>query len=179
VSLSSQFVRQLTCLVGRSDHPQPKRLLALVLARRAAAGGGGAKADLQRAIGLLVEIALQPVDDRWTGIDLISVVEANNLLATLRAKGGDVPMDARLIHNMASDVRIVIDWSNDAADIDLWVDEPNGERAIFNNPRTRIGGHLSNDMTQGFGPEEYLLRRAAPGERLRHLPLTARWGHVA
>jgi len=43
------------------------------------------------------------------------------------------------------------------------VDEPNGERAIYNNPRTAIGGRLSDDMIQGFGPEEYLLRRAPRG----------------
>jgi uncharacterized protein YfaP (DUF2135 family) len=28
---------------------------------------------------------------------------------------------------------------------------------------TTIGGRLSNDMTDGFGPEEYLLRRAPDG----------------
>jgi uncharacterized protein YfaP (DUF2135 family) len=44
------------------------------------------------------------------------------------------------------------------------VDEPNGERAIYSNPLTGIGGRLSNDMTEGYGPEEYLLRRAATGE---------------
>ena len=145
------------------DRPQPKRLLALALARRAALGRAGAKADLERAISLLLEIALKPVDGRWKGIDLISMVEANNLLVRLRRLGGDVAVDPRLIRNMASDVRIVIDWSSDATDVDLWVDEPNGERAIYSNPRTRIGGHLSNDMTEGFGPEEYLLRRAATG----------------
>jgi len=57
----------------------------------------------------------------------------------------------------------VIEWQTEATDVDLWVDEPSGERAIFHNPRTAIGGRLSNDMTQGFGPEEYLLRRARPG----------------
>lgn len=145
------------------DRPQPKRLLALALARRAVLGGAGARADLERAIGLLVEIALKPVDVRWAGIDLISLVEANALLVRLRALGGDVALDPRLVRDLASDVRIVIDWSNDATDVDLWVDEPNGERAIYNNPRTRIGGRLSNDMTQGFGPEEYRIRRAAPG----------------
>ena len=47
--------------------------------------------------------------------------------------------------------------------MDLWVDEPSGERAIYSHPRTVIGGRLSNDMTQGYGPEEYLLRRAMDG----------------
>ena len=145
------------------DRPQPKRLLALVLARRAALGGPGAKADLDRAVRLLVDIAINPVDDRWEGADLIALVEVNALIPKLRALGGRTDLDPRLIRNLASDVRVVLDWSNDAADIDLWVDEPTGERAIFNNPLTRIGGHLSNDMTEGYGPEEYLLRRAATG----------------
>lgn len=61
------------------------------------------------------------------------------------------------------DVRVVIDWSNDAADIDLWVDEPSGERVIYSNPRSHIGGHLSNDMTASLRPEDYFIRRAAPG----------------
>lgn len=146
-----------------SDHPQPKRLLALVLAHRAAKGGAGAKADLTRAITLLREVALKPLDQRWDGIDLVSLVELNALLPKLRALGGDVAIDPRLVRNLVSDVRVVIDWSNDATDIDLWVDEPSGERVIYSNPRSHVGGHLSNDMTQGYGPEEYFIRQAAPG----------------
>jgi uncharacterized protein YfaP (DUF2135 family) len=48
--------------------------------------------------------------------------------------------------------------------MDLWVDQPDGERSIYSNPRTAIGGRLSNDMTEGYGPEEYLLRRAISGQ---------------
>ena len=59
---------------------------------------------------------------------------------------------------------MTIEWQTEASDVDLWVDEPSGERAIFSKPRTAIGGRLSNDMTQGYGPEEYLLRRAPAGE---------------
>jgi uncharacterized protein YfaP (DUF2135 family) len=59
---------------------------------------------------------------------------------------------------------VVIQWNTAATDVDLWLDEPNGERAIYNNPLTAIGGSLSDDMTEGYGPEEYLLRRAGPGE---------------
>jgi uncharacterized protein YfaP (DUF2135 family) len=58
----------------------------------------------------------------------------------------------------------VLEWNTDETDMDLWVDEPTGEQAIYSNPETAIGGRLSNDMTQGFGPEEYLLRRAPNGE---------------
>jgi hypothetical protein len=145
------------------DHPQPRRLLALALAKRADLARPTARDDLKRAMTLLTDIATSPIDGRWQGIDMISLVEANALLVKLKALGGSFPLDPRLTKNLHSDVRVVLDWSNDAADIDLWVDEPNGERAIFSNARTAVGGHLSDDMTAGFGPEAYFLRKAAKG----------------
>jgi len=145
------------------SHPQPRRLLALALGRRAALGGPTARADLERAISLLTEIALSPLDSRWRGIDMISLTEANAMLPRLKAAGGSFDLDQRLVKNLESDVRVVLDWSNDAADIDLWVDEPNGERAIYSHKQTLIGGLLSDDMTQGYGPEAYFVRRAAGG----------------
>jgi hypothetical protein len=146
------------------DHPQPRRLLALALAKRAELVGPTiARDDLKRAITLLTDIAQNPIADPWHGIDMVSLVEANALLVKLKALGGSFPLDPRLTKNLDSDVRVVLDWSNDAADIDLWVDEPNGERAFYDYPRTLIGGHVSDDMTSGFGPEEYFLRKAAKG----------------
>lgn len=145
------------------DRPQPKRLLALALARRAALQPAHARADLTRAIRLLGEVAVAPNDTRWDGIDMISLVEANALVPKLRALGGTPDLDPRLIALLDTDIRVVVDWTTDASDLDLWVDEPTGERSIYNNPLTAIGGHLSNDMTQGYGPEEYLLHRAKAG----------------
>jgi len=145
------------------DRPQPRRLLALALARRAALQPARARADLTRAIRLLGAVAVAPNDDRWDGIDMISLVEANALVPKLRALGGTPDLDPRLIALLDTDIRVVVDWSTDASDLDLWVDEPTGERSIYNNPLTAIGGHLSNDMTQGYGPEEYLLHRAKAG----------------
>jgi uncharacterized protein YfaP (DUF2135 family) len=91
-------------------------------------------------------------------------MEVNRLIAAYRRLGGtDVPLDARLIQLLDVDLRVVIEWNSEETDLDLWVDEPNGERAMYSNQRTAIGGHVSDDMTSGYGPEEYLLRRAAPG----------------
>jgi len=61
------------------------------------------------------------------------------------------------------DVRVVIDWNHNDTDIDLWVFEPNGEKCFFSNRRTKIGGLMSNDMTEGFGPEQYVLKKAKKG----------------
>lgn len=146
-----------------SARPQPKRALALALARRAALEPSGARADLERAVALLGEVALTPNEGRWEGIELIALIEANALIPKLRALGGAAGLDARLVKLLDVDIRVVVEWNTDATDLDLWIDEPNGERAIYNHPRTAIGGRLSNDMTAGYGPEEYLLRRAPAG----------------
>jgi uncharacterized protein YfaP (DUF2135 family) len=34
---------------------------------------------------------------------------------------------------------------------------------MYNHRRTAIGGEITQDVTQGYGPEMYVLRKAAPG----------------
>jgi hypothetical protein len=152
-------------LAAEDDRPQPRRNLALALARRArGAPAAQARADLGRAVSLLTEVVMTPWNNAYDGIEMISLVEANTLIPRYRALGGrEIGLDARLIALMDFDLRVTIEWQTEASDVDLWVDEPGGERAIYSNPRTAIGGRLSNDMTQGYGPEEYLLRRAPAG----------------
>jgi hypothetical protein len=145
------------------ERPQPRRLLALTLARRAKVSPAHAREDLQRAIALLYDIAVSPQAAEWDGIELIALDEANALLPRLKALGGHAAMDPRLVFLMDTDLRVVIDWTNDASDMDLWIDEPSHERAIYDNPRTAIGGNLSHDMTRGYGPEEYMLHHAREG----------------
>lgn len=146
--------------------PQPKRSLALALARRAAMPRAvNARADMERAVALLQEVIMTPWESDYDGVELVALMEINALLPRARALGlRKSPLDERLRALLDVDLRIVIEWNTLATDMDLWVDEPNGERAIYSNQRTAIGGRLSNDMTEGLGPEEYLLRRAAKGE---------------
>jgi hypothetical protein len=150
-----------------SDYlPQPRRLLARALVRRAAARqGAAARADLVRAAELLGEVAMAPWGPEFEGIQLVALVEANTLWPRLEAVGvRDMPIHPGLRARLDFDLRVIIEWNTGATDMDLWVDEPNGERAFYSNPLTVIGGRLSNDMVSGWGPEEYLLRRAAKGE---------------
>lgn len=150
---------------AEDDRPQPRRTLALALAKRArTAPPAQARADLQRAIALLTEVVMKPWDNAYDGIEMISLVEANALIPRYRTLGGTaLPLDPRLVGLVDTDLRVTIEWQTEASDVDLWVDEPGGERVIFHNPRSRSGGRLSNDMTQGYGPEEYLMRRAPAG----------------
>ncbi len=104
------------------------------------------------------------MDQRWDGIGLVALMEANALLPRLERLGGLSPLEPALTALLDTDIRVVVEWTTDATDLDLWMDEPGGERAIYNHPRPTSGGHLSNDMTAGFGPEEYFLHRAPTGE---------------
>jgi hypothetical protein len=63
-----------------------------------------------------------------------------------------------------SDLRVSISWNTDATDVDLWVIEPGGEKCFYQNRNTKLGGQLTEDVTQGFGPERYVMQKAAKGE---------------
>ncbi len=54
-------------------------------------------------------------------------------------------------------------WDADDTDIDLHVIEPTGEEAFYGHNLTLSGGMVSKDFTQGYGPEEYVVRHALPG----------------
>src|SRR5262249_51907750 len=63
-----------------------------------------------------------------------------------------------------SDLRVTISWNTDNTDVDLWVIEPDGEKCFYQNRNTKLGGQLTEDVTQGYGPERYVLKNAAKGE---------------
>jgi hypothetical protein len=148
------------------DRPQPKRNLALALAARGeqATDRAAKIADLRQALDLYNDIVIHDWRSEYNGIEVISLMEANRIVAKLAALGvSDSPLDKRLVALLDVDLRIVMEWNTDQTDMDLWVDEPTGERAIYSHKKTRIGGRLSNDMTHGYGPEEYLLHKAPNG----------------
>jgi hypothetical protein len=62
-----------------------------------------------------------------------------------------------------SDLRVTISWNTDATDVDLWVIEPDGTKCFYQYNRTQSGGELSQDQTQGYGPERYQIAKAQPG----------------
>jgi tetratricopeptide (TPR) repeat protein len=178
-------------LALRPEEPQSYRDLALVLARRADERSTPARSasegpvvgrianpsvdrrrisnpsyreDYDRALGLLNQVILGTWDGRFPEIELFAVEEANQMLAKAKAAGvSGIPLDPRLIQLLDVDIRIVMTWHADNTDIDLWVTEPSGEKAFYAHNRTTTGGLVSADFTGGYGPEEYMVRRAMHG----------------
>jgi hypothetical protein len=67
------------------------------------------------------------------------------------------------IWRRTADLNVTITW-NTRTDVDLWVFEPDGTKCYFGHLRTRNGGHLLQDVTAGFGPEEFQAHKAVTGE---------------
>jgi len=64
------------------------------------------------------------------------------------------------------DLRVTLTWATDLTDVDLYIVEPNGEVCYSFCNHSRNGGMMSRDFTEGYGPIEYLLKRAMKGKYL-------------
>ncbi len=131
-------------------------------------GGSEAQAHYLEALSLLEHIIVTPwsfENDRvYDGVEIVAMTEANGIIPRLSSsarRGLSFPEE--LIQNLDLDSRVVMDWNIDHADMDLAVIEPTGEKASYQNKLIRIGGQLSDDMTDGYGPEQYVLRNAYAG----------------
>lgn len=139
------------------DEPQSYRDLGLAF---------DAAGQPQKAIAQLWEVVAKPWNDRFPDIELIALGELNAIVA--RSAAANRPLDTaaidpRLLRNLPLDLRVVLSWDADNTDIDLWVIDPNGEKASYANTLTRQGGRMSRDFTGGYGPEEFGLKNAKPG----------------
>jgi len=138
----------------RPEEPQSRRDLALAYA---------AFGKYQRAVDLLWEIISKPWDPRFPDIEQIALEELNAMVAVCNQKLDLSRVDPRLLRNLPLDLRVVLSWDANDCDIDLWVLDPNGQTAKYDNPLTYQGGQMSRDFTGGYGPEEFILRTAKPG----------------
>jgi hypothetical protein len=149
----------------RGDEPQSHRDLALALGERWERAGDAADAtDATRAMELLYDV-VERGWERFPEIELIALMELNRLIARAAARGVATParIDRRLVKLLDVDLRISMSWDLDLTDVDLHVFEPDGEHAYYGQNQTSGGGLVSRDFRQGYGPEEYVRRRAQPG----------------
>ena len=149
-----------------TDRPQPLRTLALAHVERAKAAEAREPAisDLKRAIELLSKSATDVFPFSPDGFEIVALSEANVALARLKALGGSSnALDERLVALLDTDVRVVVEWNTPRTDIDLWVKEPKGADVGYSSPLSPWGGKLSEDITDGYGPEQYTTRKAQSG----------------
>ncbi len=143
------------------EEPQSYRDLGLAYA---------ADKQPQLAIDALYDVVIRPWNGRFPEVELIALAELNAIIATNNTSNTpnsklDISrIDTRLIKNLPLDLRAVLTWDADNTDIDLWVTDPNGEKAFYGNRMTYQGGRMSLDFTGGYGPEEFSLKSAKPGK---------------
>lgn len=122
----------------------------------------------QKALDNLYKVLTQSYSsqsaDRDAGIEEIIIAEINNLITKHGTKLNTNGIDKRLIQPLPVDVRVVLNWNKNDTDIDLWLTDPKGEKCYYSNPTTQIGGRISNDFTAGYGPEQFMLKRAVNGK---------------
>ena len=137
------------------EEPQSYRNLGLAYA---------ADKHAQKAIDSLYEVVIRPWHNRFPEIELITLADLNSIVANTPATLDTSRIEPRLLKNLPLDLRAVMTWDADNTDIDLWVTDPNGEKAYYGNRLTFQGGRMSMDFTGGYGPEEFSLKTAKPGK---------------
>ncbi|MEO1451711.1 MAG: DUF2135 domain-containing protein [Bacteroidota bacterium] len=111
----------------------------------------------------LYEVVRQPWDSRFPEINLLCNHELNAVVGQSPTSLNLTQMDTRLIADLPTDLRVVLDWDTDRVDMDLWVTDPRGEKCYYAHDATAIGGQISADFTGGYGPEEFLIKKAMSG----------------
>lgn len=153
ISLAIEVFREV--LEMREEEPQSYRDLSLALA---------ANKQYQEAADTLYSVVTKKWDGRFPEVELIALNEMNNVLVQSKNTVNISKYDKRFIAAMPVDVRVVLNWDADNCDMDLWVTDPNNEKCFYSHPNTDIGGRLSRDLTGGYGPEEFLLKKALAGK---------------
>ena len=137
----------------REEEPQSYRDLGLALAQ---AG------EYQQAIEILYKVVERPWDQRFRDVQLIAMNEINNIINTQKGLHTSF-IDKRLLKKEPVDIRVVLTWDTDNSDMDLWVTDPEEERCFYGHRQTYLGGIISQDVTGGYGPEEFMLKKAPKG----------------
>ncbi|MBU2950368.1 hypothetical protein KO493_06640 [Tamlana agarivorans] len=124
--------------------------------------------EYQKAINNLYTVIEKHWDDdiisRFNGIEIITLHDINNIIYHHKKELDTSFINTCFLKPMPVDIRVVIDWDANETDVDLWITDPRNEKCSYSNKETKIGGKISNDITQGYGPEEFRLKHAIDGK---------------
>lgn len=100
---------------------------------------------------------------QYEGVEDIILMDINRLMIEHKnLKTGK--LDQKYLDKMPVDIRIIMNWNLMDVDLDLHIIEPNGEECYYGHRSTQAGARFSKDFTQGYGPEQYLIRNAIKGK---------------
>ncbi|WP_229684359.1 VIT domain-containing protein [Flavobacterium limi] len=100
---------------------------------------------------------------QYQGVEDIILMDINRMITEHTGlKTGK--LDKKYLDKMPIDIRIIMNWNQMDVDLDLHVIEPNGEECYYSHTSTEAGARFSKDFTQGYGPEQYLIRNAIKGK---------------
>ncbi len=142
----------------RPDHPSGHRLLAWALYKTGRPEA--AFEALERALGerypegrfqgvrRILQEDLGLIAAAWLRAEPARRAE---IVRRLRAAGARLEDEPSL--------RFVLTWETDANDVDLHIHDGRGAHAYYNQRTLRSGGELYADVTTGYGPECFTIRR--------------------
>ncbi|MGB3607368.1 VIT domain-containing protein [Psychroserpens sp.] len=144
----------------RPEEPQSTRDLALPYQNIG---------DYQKAFDLLYSIVEgrlveKDLDQRFYGIEHLAFVEACHVVQKFKNEISLNKTQQELIKPIQVDLRIVAEWNHNDTDLDLWVDNPKNQMISYKNRTSNYGDRLSEDMTEGYGPEEFMIKKGLKGE---------------
>ena len=64
---------------------------------------------------------------------------------------------------VVNDIKVYLSWDTDKTDVDLWVENPAGEKVFYGKKVGTAGDALFDDVTTGYGPESYTAKDARAG----------------
>ncbi|WP_281231727.1 VIT domain-containing protein [Flavobacterium gelatinilyticum] len=103
------------------------------------------------------------MDGQYEGVEDIILMDINRLMTEHpRLKSGK--LDKKYLEKMPVNIRIIMNWNLMDVDLDLHVIEPNGEECYYGHEITEAGARFSKDFTEGYGPEQYIIRNAIKGK---------------
>ena len=100
---------------------------------------------------------------QYEGVEDIILMDINRLM-TEHSGLNTGKLDKKYIAKMPVDIRIIMNWNLMDVDLDLHIIEPTGEECYYAHKSTEAGAKFSKDFTQGYGPEQYLIRNAVKGK---------------
>lgn len=142
----------------RSFEPQSFRDLALTLEDNK---------HYQTAFDTLIKALnvnyYENMSGHYSGIEDIILMDINRMI-TEHPSIKTSNLDKKYLQKMPVGVRIILNWNQMDTDIDLHIVDPINEECYYGHKNTEIGASFSKDFTQGYGPEQYLLRNIMKGK---------------